>query len=262
MKLDLKGYNAIITGAASGMGYQMAKELLAHGATVVVASRPGAKLDAAVAGLASDGGDVHAMALDVSDEASVAAAGEWFEERFDHLDMLVNNAGIGSNAPGLADLPADHRFYDIPASTVRMVFDTNVLGHFMVASRFVPLMVKRGKGRLVYTSTSDATMTRPGQLPYGPSKAGAEAMTKIMADELAETGVTVNVICPGGFTDTGMAGAGVKEFFESKGMPVLKPTVMNKVILFLASDASDGITREKFIGKDFDQWLEERGIDF
>lgn len=262
MKLDLKGYNAIITGAASGMGYQMAKELLAHGATVVAASRPGAKLEAAVTELASGGGDVHAMALDVSDEESVMAAGSWFEGRFDHLDMLVNNAGIGSNAPGMAELPADHRFYDIPASTVRAVLDTNILGHFMVASRFVPIMVSQGRGRLVYTSTSDSTMTRPGQLPYGPSKAGAEAMTKIMAQELDGTGVTTNVICPGGFTDTGMAGAGVKEFFEKSGMPVLQPTVMNKAILFLASPTSDGVNGEKLIGKDFDQWLNERGIQF
>ena len=262
MKLDLKGYNAIITGAASGMGYQMAKELLAHGATVVAASRPGAKLEAAVTELASGGGDVHAMALDVSDEESVMAAGSWFEGRFDHLDMLVNNAGIGGNAPGMADLPQGYHFFDIPVSTVEAVLRTNTLGLFNVTSKFAPRMAERGSGTILYTSTSTETMTRPGQLPYGPSKAGAEAMLTIMAGEMAEFGVDVNVICPGGFTDTGMAAKGAKEFFEKNNMTVLQPTVMNRLILFLAADASRGITGEKFLGRTFDEWLEEHGIDF
>ena len=187
---------------------------------------------------------------------------KWVEENFDHLDMVVNNAGIGSNAPGMKDLPADHHFYDIPVSTVKAVIDTNFIGYFIVASKFVPIMLKQGHGSLVYVSTSTNTMTRPGQLPYGPSKAGAEAMTTIMANELKDMGIMVNVICPGGFTDTGMAGEGVKEFFQKNNMPILQPTVMNKAISFLASTASAGITGEKLIGKDMDAWLEKKGIVF
>ena len=87
-------------------------------------------------------------------------------------------------------------------------------------------------------------------------------MTTIMANELKDMGIMVNVICPGGFTDTGMAGEGVKEFFIKNNMPILQPTVMNKAISFLASPASAGITGEKLIGKDIDQWLADRGIDF
>ena len=132
----------------------------------------------------------------------------------------------------------------------------------MVASKFVPLMLKQGHGSLVYVSTSTGTMTRPGQLPYGPSKAGAEAMTTIIANELRDLGIMVNVICPGGFTDTGMAGKGVKEYFQKHNMPILPPTVMNKAISFLASPASEGITGEKIIGKDIDEWMKARGINF
>ena len=261
MSQNLNGYVALITGGSSGMGFEMAKELLTKGATVIVTARGGIKLDEAKEKLCKIG-DAHIVAMDVTDEASVSEAAKWVDENFDHLDMVVSNAGIGSNAPGMKDLPKDHHFYDIPVSTVKAVVETNFIGYFTVASKFVPIMLKQGHGSLVYVSTSTNTMTRPGQLPYGPSKAGAEAMTTIMANELKDMGIMVNVICPGGFTDTGMAGDGVKEFFIKNNMPILPPTIMNKAISFLASPLSDGISGEKLIGKDMDKWLREKGIDF
>ena len=72
---------------------------------------------------------------------------------------------------------------------MRAVIDTNLVGYFMVARRFVPIMLKHGHGSLVYVSTSTNTMTRPGQLPYGPSKAGAEAMTTIIANEMKDMNI-------------------------------------------------------------------------
>jgi gluconate 5-dehydrogenase len=262
VSIDLKGYTAVITGGSGGLGFEMAKELSAHGATVVIAARPGAKLDNACRRLRGEGLDVHAVPMDVRDEDSVAEAAEWFMRRFDRLDMLVNNAGIGNNAPGMESLPEDRRFYDIPLSAVRAVIETNLTGFFLVSSKFVPLMVGQGCGSLVYVSTSAETMTRKGQLPYGPSKAGAEAMSAIMAEELRDAGIAVNIICPSGFTDTDMAPAGTKEFFRKNNLPILPPTILNRTILFLASPASRGITGEKLIGKDLERWLKGRDIDF
>ena len=261
MAVNLNGYVALITGGSSGIGFEMAKQLLTQGATVIITARGGSKLDKAKESLLAFG-DVHAIAMDVMSEASIADAAKLVDENFDHLDMVVSNAGIGNNAPGMKDLPADHHFYDIPVSTVKAVIETNFIGFFIVASKFVPIMLKQGHGSLVYVSTSTTTMTRPGQLPYGPSKAGAEAMTTIIANELRDMGIMVNVICPGGFTDTAMAGEGVKEFFQKNNLPILQPTVLNKAISFLASPASAGISGEKLIGKDIDQWLADRGIDF
>ena len=173
MATNLAGYTALITGGSSGMGFEMAKQLLSQGATVIITARGGKKLVDAKARLDEEGFDVHAIPMDVTSEESIAAAAKQVEERFDHLDMVVNNAGIGSNAPGMAELPPGHLFYDIPVSTVKAVIDTNLVGYFTVASKFVPIMLKNGHGSLVYVSTSTETMTRPGQLPYGPSKAGA-----------------------------------------------------------------------------------------
>ena len=243
------------------MGFEMAKQLLSLGATVIITSRGGKKLDDAKKNL-SEFGDIHAIEMDVTNEDSIKSVAEWVQKNFDHLDMVVNNAGIGDNAPGMKELPHDHHFYDIPVSAVRAIIDTNFIGYFMVASNFVPIMVKQRHGSLVYVSTSTNTMTRPGQLPYGPSKAGAEAMTTIIANELKDMGIMVNVICPDGFTDTGMAGEGIKEYFIKNNLPILPPTVMNKAITFLASPASAGITGEKIIGKDIDEWLKEKGIEF
>ena len=261
MAEDLHGYTALITGASSGMGYEMAKQLLTQGAAVILAARGGKKLEEARERLSAFG-DVHAAAMDVRDEGSVSAAARWVAERFGGLDMAVCSAGIGRNAPGMEDLPQDCPFEAIPVSAVRAVLETNLLGFFLTAAAFVPLLRRRGGGSLVYVSTSTATMTRPGQIPYGPSKAGGEAMAAILAQELEKDGIAVNVICPGGFTDTPMAGPGMKERLLNSGMPVLQPTVLNKVVSFLASPASAGISGEKLIGKDFDRWLAERGIDF
>ena len=111
MTTDLKGYVALITGGSSGMDFEMAKQLLSQGATVIITARAGKRLDDAEKTLAAMGYDIHAIAMDVMSEESIANAAKWIEENFDHLDMVVNNAGIGSNAPGMKDLPADHHFY-------------------------------------------------------------------------------------------------------------------------------------------------------
>ncbi len=261
MSESLKGSVILITGGSSGMGYEMAKELLCRGASVIITARAGRRLDEAEKRLSEFGG-VGAIAMDVTSEESVRAAARWVEENYPRLDMVVSNAGIGGNAPGMEGLPPGHSFWDIPLRSVRAVMDTNLVGFFIVAASFAPLMVKNRRGALVYVSTSDATMTRKGQLPYGPSKAGAEAMARIMADELRDLGVMVNIICPGGFTDTSMASESTKEFFRKNNMPVLPPTVMNRAIAFLASPESAGICGEKLVGRDFGQWLARRGISF
>ena len=188
MNADLKGYTAFITGGSSGLGFEMSKALLEAGATVIIAARAGERLEKAKAALAR-AGDVSAVAMDVRDEKSVEAAAEWVRGRFNRLDMLVCDAGIGNNAPGMEALPPEHDFWDIPVKAVRAVLETNLLGFFLTSRSFVPLMGRGGS--LIYVSTSDATMTRPGQLPYGPSKAGAEAMAAILAQELKERGILV-----------------------------------------------------------------------
>ncbi len=261
MAESLKGFTAFITGGSSGLGFEMAKQLLSQGATVIIAARAGERMERAKEALSVYDG-FRAAAMDVMDEESVKEAAGWVEENFGRLDMVVSNAGIGRAAPGMRGLPENARFYDIPVSTVQIVVGTNLIGHFTVAKYFVPLMLKQGRGSLIYVSTGEATMTRAGQIPYGPSKAGAEAMCAVMEKELRGTGITVNVITPGGFTDTNLSGEGDLERHRKNNLPVLPPTVLNRTISFLASPQAAGISGEKLVGKDIDVWLESRGIRF
>ena len=256
-----EGFTALITGGSSGLGFEMAKALLSSGARVVIGARPGKKLEYALEELKKCG-DAYAVPMDVSSEESVEEAQKWFIDHFDRLDLLVNNAGIGNNAPGMETLAPNHLFYDVPAKGVRDVLETNFLGFFLVSRAFVPLMVQRGRGSVTYVSTNTEITTARGMIPYGPSKAGAEAMATIMSDELRDSGIMVNVITPGGFTDTNMAGRGEKEFFVANNLPILPPTILNDTILFLASSASQGLTGEKITGTELDQWLKDNNIDF
>jgi len=261
MGIKLKGFNIFITGGSSGIGYEMAKELLSHEATVVIAAHNGDKLNKAYEKLKKEGFDVYSIVLDVRDEKSVEKAVTWYNEHFDHLDMLINNAGLGNNAPGMKFGEKSH-FYDIPTSSFKAIVETNFTGNFLVSRAFVPIMIKNGRGRIVNVTTNDGTMTLKGMIPYGPSKAAVETMSTILSEELNELNITVNLICPGGATDTGMLTDEMKEFFDKNNLPVLKPNILNKTILFLSSPNADGLTGEKIIGKEFNEWLKNRNISF
>ncbi|MCH4010041.1 SDR family NAD(P)-dependent oxidoreductase [Companilactobacillus sp.] len=260
MSINLNGYNVLITGGSSGMGYEMTKTLLSHGATVVIAARNKEKLDKAYETLNSEENDVYAIQMDVTDEESISKASDWYQEKFDHLDLLINNAGVGGNIKGLEEYRKSGQFFDIPTSAFNLIFDTNVLGYFLVSKAFAPMMIKQGKGQIIYTSTSTETMTRKGMVPYGPSKSAGEAMSDVLSKELQDQGVMVNVICPGGFTRTPLATPDMIEFFKKNNMPILEPTVLNRPILFLASKDAQNITGEKVIGSKFDEFLSDHNI--
>ena len=252
MEQELSGITALITGGSSGMGFEMAKALLKSGAAVAIAARPGDRLDRAYAALRELSPRAYAFGADVRDEGSVAELAERFKGTFSRLDLLVNNAGVGNNVTG--DTSAI-RFYELPLEAFRRVMDTNFMGYYLVSRAFVPLMAAQGHGKIVNVSTSDRTMTMKGMLPYGPSRAASDAMSRILAQELAPLGITVNILCPGGATDTGMA---TEEMRAAMGDRMLPPTVLNEAILYLASPRSDGVTGEKITGRDFRAWLASR----
>ena len=258
MDTNLKGFHAFITGGSDGFGFEMAKTLLSHGATVVIAARGGVKLDKAYTNLKAEWTDVYAIGMDVRDEGSVADAAEWYDANLDRLDMLVNNAGIGMRGVNkrFPDDPAP--FYTIEPSAFYNVVATNFIGYFLVARAFVPLMVRHRKGRVVTVSTGIKTMTAPGQLPYGPARAGAEAMSVIMSKELNDLGIMVNVLLPGGAASTGFATEEERANGPKHGL--LPADILNEAILFLASEKAEGMTGERIIAKEFHQWLEEKGI--
>lgn len=244
--------NVLVTGATSGLGYAMASALASAGATVAVTGRSAARAEAAAAELPGAVG----LELDVRDEASVARAVERAWSRLGRIDMLVNNAGIGMRTVNPAFMTRSQGFWEVPPSGFRAVIDTNLTGYFLVAREMTPRMLAAGGGRIVNISVNHATMGRPGFVPYGPSRAGSEALSRVMAADLRDTGVTVNLLLPGGVTATGMLPDGPTGIPAGRG--ILDPAVMGRPIVWLASEAAAGLHDERIVAVEFDRWLRER----
>ncbi len=256
--IDLTGKRVVVTGASSGLGLAMTEALLRAGASVAMASRPGAKLDTEVERLVAAGYDAYKLPLDVRSEESVSDAVTWVQEKWGRLDVLVNNAGIGMRTVNPRFMIEPLPFFEVTPDGFRNVIDTNLTGYFLVARGFAPMMVKQRHGKIINISMNHETMRRRGFVPYGPSRAGAESLSYIMAEDLLPYGVTVNILLPGGATDTGMIPEELKAQIK---VPLLRPEVMAESIVFLASEQSDGITGERIVATEFSQWYAIRFHD-
>jgi NAD(P)-dependent dehydrogenase (short-subunit alcohol dehydrogenase family) len=240
----------LLTGGTSGLGLAMASALAQAGASVVLTGRDVVRAEQVAATLPGASG----LGLDTRDEASVSAAVRAAAERLGGIDLLVNNAGLGMRTVNPRFLTEPQGFWQVSPAGFRAVIDTNLTGYFLVAREVTPLMLAAGRGRIVNISMNHATMTRRGFAPYGPSRAGAEALSRIMAADLDGTGVTVNLLLPGGATRTGM----VPDHAQAR--PMLEPEIMGPPIVWLASAAAEGTTNERIVATEFDGWLRQRAL--
>ena len=240
----------LVTGGTSGLGLAMATALTAAGSTVALTGRSGERARSVAAGLPGAIG----LELDVCDEASVARAVDQAWSRLGGVDMLVNNAGIGMRTVNPRFMTHPQAFWETPVDGFRAVIDTNLTGYFLVAREVAPRLLTAGRGRIVNVSMNHSTMQRAGFVPYGPSRAGSEALARIMAADLHGTGVTVNVLLPGGPTVTGM----IPDDVPSGGPTLLMPEVMGPPIVWLASDQAVGLHDERIVATEFDRWLRDR----
>jgi len=201
---------ALVTGANKGIGLQIAKDLAAHGFTVVVGSR---NLGAGEIAAKKVGRDARAVQLDVTDQHSIAAAAERIRDELGRLDVLVNNAGIShADTPGrsLEEIVASGRLSIASLDEVRTVFETNVFGVIAVTQAMLPLLRQAPAARIVNVASSGGSLTlnsdptNPHRSMFGTysaSKAAANAVTVAFAAELESAGIKVNAACPG-FTGT------------------------------------------------------------
>jgi gluconate 5-dehydrogenase len=237
---------ALVTGGTSGLGLAMAAALAGAGLRVAVAGRSGERAAAAAEVLPGALG----VEMDVRDEQSVARAVDTAWSRLDGIDMLVNNAGIGMRTVNPRFMAQPGAFWTVPPEGFRDLIETNLTGYFLVAREVAPRMLAAGGGRIVNISVNQATMTRAGFVPYGPSRAGTESLSRIMAADLRGTPVTVNVLLPGGATRTGMVPAD-----GAAALPgLLEPEIMGPPIVWLASAAASRVHDERIVATEFEQW--------
>jgi NAD(P)-dependent dehydrogenase (short-subunit alcohol dehydrogenase family) len=245
----------IVTGGGRGLGYEMAYALLQAGHRVLITgARAANELKAAQQALqqAIAGADVVAAVADVSRWEDCERVVQMARDRWGRIDGLVNNAARGMREISERYTTEPALFWQSSPEACAGIVHTNVTGTFLMARACVPHMVAQGFGRVVNISTSAVTMVRKGYWPYGPSKAALEAMSAVWVKDLAGTGVTVNVLLPGGASDTQLLPGHGGERRGADGQ-LLSPTLMRAPIVWLMSPHCE-VSGRRFIAK---QWRDD-----
>jgi len=245
--MKLKDRVAIVTGGGRGIGRAIAEALAAEGARVVVtAAREQREIEAVAAKI---GGA--AVLADVSSRDAVQRLVDAVLSQFGRIDILVNNAARGMKFVNASFMTDPRPFWEADPDAWRMVIDTNVSGVFLMTRSVIPHMLARRAGRIINVSINRETMRRKGFTPYGPSKAALESMNEIWAQDLEGTGITMNLLLPGGATDTGMI---PDSFPAAKRKELIDPAVMGPPAVYLASDEAGGVNGQRIVAT---EWRKE-----
>jgi len=254
---SLVGRSVIVTGGGRGLGREMTLALVEAGASVMATAAHSIdelnalKQEVTRIGKQRDG--IGALETSVADACSFADCERVAAETLDafgSVHSLVNNAGRGMRLVSETFTTKPCLFWETDPSDWQTIIDCNINGPFNMARAVTPQLVAQGSGKIINISTSLQTMTRTGYSPYGPSKAALEAASQVWAQDLVGTGVTVNILLPGGATDTAL----LPDMPNKRGADgqLLSPTLMRAPILWLCADESNGHSAERYIAK---AWL-------
>ena len=250
----LEGKIAIVTGAASprGLGRAMTEALVKAGARVSMMDINQQWLDETSNYMREIGGDdcVMTQVVDVTSIGEAERSIERTIEELGGLHILVNNAGVAPPKMLLGGEAANN-FWEISAEEWDRVVAVNSNGPFYMTRTVVPHMLAQGWGRIIGVTTSMNTMYRAGAAPYGPSKAAHEALVAMASRELEGSGVTVNVLVPGGMASTDL----IPDDTDYVRDNMISPDVMMAPVVWLASDESNDINGQRFIGYNWDEEL-------
>jgi NAD(P)-dependent dehydrogenase (short-subunit alcohol dehydrogenase family) len=244
---------AIVTGAAGGIGRAMVRGLLGAGIRVAAVDRDREPLEALAATSREQGksADLLTVQTDLTEDAAADAISKATHGKFGRIDILVNNAGIGPGTIRPDSWQRPLKFWEITPDQWRRFVAVHTTAPLALANAVVPEMMRQGWGRIVNVTTSLGTMLNAGNPTYGPSKAALEALSAIMAKDLDGTGVTVNVLVPGGITNTPMVSD--EAGFERAKM--IQPEVMAPPLVWLVSDAAGKVTGRRFLAVHWDTSL-------
>lgn len=256
---SLKDRPVIVTGGNRGFGWFMARELLAAGARVAITGRNVEALNTAAARAEAIAGKGRCVAI-VADVTKAEDCQRTVDETlaaFGHFDVLINNAGVSSLSfgGGIGLTGGQTTAFDqLDPKVGRGIIETNLLGVFTMTRSAMPHFRQRKFGKIFSISTSLGNMVRPGNSFYGASKAGLEVFHRVWAAELKGTGIDVNILLPGGASDT--------EFIPDSAVPgavgnragrLLPGDVIVPPAVWLSTDATNGVTGERIIARFWDK---------
>ncbi|MFA9274432.1 MAG: SDR family NAD(P)-dependent oxidoreductase [Candidatus Aquirickettsiella gammari] len=201
----LVGKHAFVTGGASGIGFAIAQVLLVQGVKVTISGRTESTLIDAVNSL-HENGQIAYVCMDVSDSASVAAGFSTAVEQFGTVDILINNAGQASSAPFLKTTEAQWQ----------QMLAVNLTGTFLCTQQALPAMLAQSWGRIVNVASTAGLKGYAYVAAYSAAKHGVIGLTKSLALEVAQKGVTVNAVCPG-YTETDMVHEAIANIVQKTG---------------------------------------------
>lgn len=235
---SLDGQVALVTGAARGLGLEIARALSGAGAVTVINGRDSHRLEAAADSLRAAGAVVETACFDVADFAAAERAVADIVVRHGRLDILVNNVGERDRRPVAEFEPDD----------VRRLLDTNLVAPLMLARSAGGAMMRAGRGRIINVTSIAGPIARAGDASYTAAKGGLAALTRALAAEFGPGGVTVNGIAPGYFATEAnaamVADPATNEWLRGRSSLQRwgRPEEIGGAAVFLASDAASYIT--------------------
>ncbi|MDQ0428759.1 MULTISPECIES: 3-hydroxybutyrate dehydrogenase [Caryophanaceae] len=243
----------LITGAASGIGYEISSDFAEAGAKIVLTDINEEAVKAAADTLTSKGFDCIGIKCDVTSEEDIKNAIEQTTAHYGSLDVLINNAGLQFIAP----------LEEFPTEKYELLIRIMLIAPFIATKHAFPIMKKQGSGRIINMASINGLVGFAGKAAYNSAKHGVIGLTKVAALEGAEHGITVNAMCPG-YVDTPLVQNQMNDLAKTRNVPiekvfeeVLYPLIPQKRLLavkeisdytmFLASDKASGVTGQAVV---------------
>ena len=243
---------ALITGAGKGIGRAMTLGLLAKGMRIAAVDRDEQSL-LALKHLVNQSDQAERLELFTEDLTSFDAVSlvDRVQERLGSINILINNAGLGQGQVRSDYHRHPPKFYDVTPEQWLNAIAVNANAVFLLSQVVAKRMLGNGWGRIINVTTSLGTMLREGYCPYGPTKAAAEGLSAVMASDLAGSGVTVNVLIPGGIVNTPMI-PGEAPFLREE---LIQPEAMLAPLYWLCSREANDVTGLRLLANRWDDSL-------
>jgi NAD(P)-dependent dehydrogenase (short-subunit alcohol dehydrogenase family) len=244
---------ALVTGAAGGIGRALVDGLLGQRFKVVAVDRSAEGLAELAEHAAANQQSANLMTIeaDLAQDEAIDQIVAQAQARFGTIDILVNNAGVGQATLRRDNRASPIKFWEVTPDQWKLFVAVHTNAPMALSRALVHDMMRQKWGRIINVTTSLGTMIRDGSPTYGPSKAALEAFSAIMAKDLAGTGVTVNVLVPGGMTNTGMIPPEAGYARED----MIQPAIMAPPLNWLVSAAAAAVTGQRFLAVHWDAKL-------